>query len=695
MLFLSGMKKQSSKSSFSVQRASLVVSPAKTGEEYSHPLFWLDAISRSMSDMIQNGGHERVYILDCPFYYIYSFLDQYPAHKERLFSALGRGAIVTRPFFGFQSNESGPEFIIRSLLLSRRYGAAYTACIDEHIYESDMIRAILREFHITRLYILDKKKRHARSSDILLFDSSEEKPQSVHAELVRMPGYSGKSNHLYTSPSLRGAVMNMVHMVEPLSAITKTAVGKQAVENLPFIWKHLCQPEPGFTFSPADLCQAAEQGLIQAGLCLEDTGKECETLFNTAEQDRYRVTGCSHGSIHVWNIRQQTNEPAEESPGNTGTKAPVSVQTVPALGYCSIYSDTVLPKKPVLPPVVWGRFFMENKYLRITAETDGTFSIYDKANENLFDKMGGIVLFKKRAETGEWQKIPFTVSAPRISMAECSTERTVLKIRTRYRIKRGAGRQGVDTVKVWAACVLERTSDTAVFHYDCIDDNARYLVSVQFASGCSSARTTEFLENGTLRARTHSAQESFPSCRIDSVSVSEPGRSLYVASSRQFMHTLALDKRRTLLCSVLLPDRDVSHKKFSTEFIVKTAGDRPRQQTADTLHAVRRQLYRPPCMRGCFPEAAPRFSLLAVKRGTLSLGTCKPAENSPGYILRFYNYTAVDQKETLVFGHRVKELHACFCDERIQHRIDVSDGRAHIQVSGNSICTLLVIPEAC
>lgn len=207
-----------------------------------------------------------------------------------------------------------------------------------------------------------------------------------------------------------------------------------------------------------------------------------------------------------------------------------------------------------------GRFFLENRFLRVDVHPNGTLSIHDKGRDVRYR---GLHLFEDGGDVGEPdlycspvhdRKIVSKSFPVRLSLVE---NESAIRIRVRMKVpvsvtqdrQMRSSRKGL--IKIWSIIHLEENSRNLTFE-TVLDNQANdHRLRVLFPTDCDpKACRVEATHSGTKRNPVTQNVSETPSM-TQLITIQNDSRFLSLWTENLYDHELKLDNRRTLCLTLL------------------------------------------------------------------------------------------------------------------------------------------------
>ena len=360
-----------------------------------------------------------------------------------------------------------------------------------------------------------------------------------------------------------------------------------------------------------------------------------------------------------------------------------------------------------------GRFFMENRWLRVEVGKKGLVSVLDKERDVAYE---GLNMFEDGGEVGEEDSfIPpendrlFLSKSfePRISVVEQGPLRGSIRIRVRMKAPEGAtsdrkgrsSRRGM--IKIWSTVRLTYNSRRVEFETIIESDVKDHCLRVLFPTDC---RTRESYAQTPFHVTRHAHRggDSFYSEHTMSsfVTVADERRGLSLLTQGLHAYTLRLDNRRTLALPL---NRNVSHLYrtgiskcsekqtfryalfFNDANVVEDFSLLYQEEEDFRLNAL------------AYPITGESLFLkdrwwLKIEPDRLQITAFKKAEDGEGFILRLFNPSESKVEGSVVFSKKIDEVWECRLDEEKIGKMSVQRRSVIVHLRPWQVFTMRVVP---
>jgi len=198
--------------------------------------------------------------------------------------------------------------------------------------------------------------------------------------------------------------------------------------------------------------------------------------------------------------------------------------------------------------IKFGRYFLENEFLRVEFDKNGFVTIIDKRTDNVFKNFGKFEL-SEEDENGVVKNVRYEKRKPRISIVDTMLPEAGIKVRNRLKIKSKHIR-GWKVVKVWVTYFLQINSNILEAEVRVEDPGNRYILDMLFPTECGKVRETIEMSNLKLHKHTHSSNDLQRIGFNGFMSISDKKRSLSILTEKPVFYRLKLDNSRTISINI-------------------------------------------------------------------------------------------------------------------------------------------------
>ncbi|MFQ5805964.1 MAG: alpha-mannosidase [Phycisphaerae bacterium] len=403
---------------------------------------------------------------------------------------------------------------------------------------------------------------------------------------------------------------------------------------------------------------------------------------------------------------------------------------IPAFGYTTITCKPVAePTRHPAGKIVTGDRTLENEYLRVTAQNNGSLELHDKRTGQTYDRL---LIFEERADIGDgWyhgvavndQIFSSTAGAADVAVVEDGAHKATLRITSRMEVPRcfefdtGMRRSAASAALLINTFVTLRAGADHVELHTTIDNNIRdHRIRVLFESG---AETDTYLADSAfdiikrkigLPPDNHTykelAVETTPQANWTAVfddrrglAVVAPGlpeTAVRDVPERTLALTLLRGFRRTIFTDGEEGGQSLGRHEFRY-CLVPLAGEPPRTRLAElaqrTAAGIRAVQVSPRLQAGRSDRKLPRsMAQLSLRPNRAVVSSLRRRPDTDLLELRVFNVNEENLTETLTFDRPVTGATLVDFDGNEQRALTVdADGTVGLMVPAKKIATVVVV----
>jgi mannosylglycerate hydrolase len=450
-----------------------------------------------------------------------------------------------------------------------------------------------------------------------------------------------------------------------------------------------------------------------------------------------------NGTEILYQILEQTEKCKTDLNENYGSSKPINKYTLlldckklPPLGFKKYIIEYTGFYPKFKEKISIGRYFIENKWLRVDVSSKGIISVKDKQRNQYYK---GLNIFEDGGDTGnecryrtpEFDSIFLSKSyEPRISIIEEGPLRGAIKIRIRMKVPESMASNFLQRshkkgfIKIWTIVRLSIHSQRVDFITKIENNVNDHRLRVLFSTDCKTRQSyaaapfyiTRQEPDNHLSNRSDSNNDPSVLPMSGFVTVFDKDRSISFISNGLYEYELKRDSLRTLAVTLLRSTGKLIHtfpmnqqkkvikKKLMTPeaqcqgtYTFQYALTFHRSEKAENFipiyHEAEKFRINPMSFIASIKTNEwANVSWLRIDPDDLHLSAFKEAEDENGFIIRIFNPSNSMVNGSIFLGKHIDEAWECRIDETNLNKLVIKELKLKIKVKPWKIFTLRIIP---